>query len=57
MLVFRFGAELAGTSAENFVSEILARRIGASGVVTGEDFTFGKGRGGNTTVLREIGCS
>jgi riboflavin kinase/FMN adenylyltransferase len=56
MLVFRFGAELAGTSAEDFVSEILGRRIGASAVVTGEDFTFGKGRGGNTTVLREIGA-
>ena len=56
MLVFRFGAELAGTNAEDFVSEILARRIGASGVVTGEDFTFGKGRGGNVEVLRELGA-
>jgi riboflavin kinase/FMN adenylyltransferase len=55
MLVFRFGAELAGTTAEDFVAEILGKRIGASGVVTGEDFTFGKGRGGNTTVLREVG--
>ncbi len=35
---------------------ILGKRIGASGVVTGEDFTFGKGRGGNTTVLREVGA-
>ena len=56
MLVFRFGAELAGTTAEDFVADILGKRIGASGVVTGEDFTFGKGRGGNTTVLREVGA-
>jgi len=56
MLVFRFGAELAGTTAEDFVAEILGKRIGASGVVTGGDFTFGKGRGGNTTVLREVGA-
>ena len=28
----------------------------AAGVVTGEDFTFGKGRGGNAEVLRELGA-
>ncbi len=57
MLVFNFGAELASTTAEDFVAEILANRFGASGVVTGEDFTFGKGRGGNAEVLREQGAS
>ena len=56
MLVFRFGAELASTTAEDFVSELLAKRLGAAGVVTGEDFTFGKGRGGNIQVLRELGA-
>ena len=56
MLVFRFGAELASTTAEEFVSELLAGRFGAAGVVTGEDFTFGKGRGGNAAVLRELGA-
>lgn len=56
MLVFRFGAELASTSAEDFVAELLGRQLGAVGVVTGEDFTFGKGRGGNVQVLREIGA-
>ena len=47
MLVFNFGDELASTTAEDFVTELLARRFGAAGVVTGEDFTFGKGRGGD----------
>ena len=47
MLVFSFDAELAATTAEDFVGELLAEQIGAAGVVTGEDFTFGKGRGGN----------
>jgi len=56
MLVFRFGAELAGTTAEDFVSELLAKHLGAAGVVTGEDFTFGRGRGGNVEVLREVGA-
>jgi riboflavin kinase/FMN adenylyltransferase len=52
MLVFQFDAALAGTSAEGFVADLLATRIGAAGVVTGEDFTFGKGRGGNAVTLR-----
>ena len=42
--------------AEDFVAELLAGHIGAAGVVTGEDFTFGKGRGGNVAVLRELGA-
>ena len=57
MLVFHFDRELAGTTAEAFVRELLAGRIGAAGVVTGEDFTFGKGRGGNVAVLREEGAT
>lgn len=55
MLVFRFGAALAATSAEDFVHHWLGERIGAAGVVTGEDFTFGKGRAGNIGVLRALG--
>ncbi len=57
MLVFEFNAVLAATTAEDFVAELLAERIGASGVVTGEDFTFGKARGGNADVLRELGAA
>lgn len=55
MLVFRFTAELASRSAEEFVA-MLAQDIGAAGVVTGEDFTFGKGRTGNAASLRELGA-
>lgn len=56
MLVFAFGEELASTEARVFVTDLLAGRIGAAGVVTGEDFTFGHNRGGNVTVLREVGA-
>jgi len=56
MLVFAFGAELAATTAESFVSDLLVDRLGAGAVVTGEDFTFGKGRGGNVRVLAELGA-
>jgi riboflavin kinase/FMN adenylyltransferase len=56
MLVFRFDAELASLGAEAFVTERLVGMIGAAGVVTGEDFTFGKGRGGNVEVMRRLGA-
>ena len=56
MLVFGFDRALAATSAEAFVADLLATRIGASGVVTGEDFTFGARRGGNAEVLRVLGA-
>jgi riboflavin kinase/FMN adenylyltransferase len=56
MLVFRFDAALAATSAEEFVASLLADRIGASAVVTGDDFGFGKGRAGNVQVLAELGA-
>jgi riboflavin kinase/FMN adenylyltransferase len=56
MLVFHFDDALAATPAEAFVGELLARHIGAAGVVTGEDFTFGKGRGGNVALLAGEGA-
>jgi riboflavin kinase/FMN adenylyltransferase len=55
MIVFRFGTELAATPADRFIAHNLLELIGAAGVVTGEDFTFGKGRGGNVAVLAEAG--
>jgi riboflavin kinase / FMN adenylyltransferase len=55
MLVFRFDAALASLTAEQFVAERMIQLIGAAGVVTGEDFTFGRGRGGNVEVLRRLG--
>ncbi len=55
MMVFDFGADLAGTSAQDFITNLLIRRLGVNTVVTGEDFTFGKQRGGDVSVLREVG--
>ena len=61
MLVFPFNAELAALSARQFAQERLAGLIGAGGVVTGGDFTFGKGREGDVGMLaafgRELGYS
>lgn len=56
MLVFRFDGELASVSAEDFVSERLISRAGAAGVVTGEDFTFGRGKRGDVALLAREGA-
>jgi riboflavin kinase/FMN adenylyltransferase len=56
MVVFHFGPELAGVTAEDFVSVWLAEHLGVSGVVTGEDFTFGKARGGSVEMLKARGA-
>lgn len=55
MLVFHFDGDLAGTSAEDFVRVVLSEHLGVAGVVTGEDFTFGKGRAGNRAMLAALG--
>ena len=55
MLVFQFDADFAAVSPSDFINDWLVRRIGATGVVTGEDFTFGKGRGGDIAQLKLLG--
>ena len=54
MLVFAFDAALASTTAEEFVAH-LAGPLGAVGVVTGEDFTFGQHRYGDVARLKQLG--
>jgi len=53
MLVLPFDAALAGTTAEDFITGLLLDRYGAAGVVTGSDFVFGKGRGGDVVTLAD----
>lgn len=55
MLVFPFDATLAALSAREFAAERLATMLGAAGVVTGGDFTFGKGRSGDVATLARLG--
>ena len=55
MLVFHFDRALASVSAEDFVTEHLIGLIGAAGVVTGQDFTFGSGKRGDVKLLAHIG--
>lgn len=56
MLVFPFGPALAAQTPEDFAA-YLADTIGAGGVVTGTDFTFGKGRAGDVARLAELGAA
>ena len=55
-LVFHFDAAMADMPPERWISDILASQLGAAGVVTGGDFTFGKGRGGSVALLQGEGA-
>ncbi|WP_297299061.1 bifunctional riboflavin kinase/FAD synthetase [uncultured Methylovirgula sp.] len=56
MIVLSFDAALAAMPAEEFVRDILVRRLHVGGVVAGYDFHFGKGRAGTPTFLAEAGA-
>ncbi|MEG3176251.1 bifunctional riboflavin kinase/FAD synthetase [Sphingomonas sp. RB3P16] len=56
MVVFEFDAALAAQTATEFVGDRLLDKIGAGGVVTGADFTFGKAKGGDVDVLADLGA-
>ncbi len=49
-----FDATLAGLSAEAFVEDVLHKGLGASHVVVGADFCFGKGRRGTAADLTSL---
>jgi riboflavin kinase/FMN adenylyltransferase len=55
MMIYHFGEELAGVSGKDFIHDWLIERAGARAVVTGDDFTFGKGRDGNVALLHGEG--
>ena len=57
MLVIQFNAEVAGMTAQQWIEQGLVGHLGAVGVVTGDDFTFGKGRSGNPHVLVDHGAT
>lgn len=55
-VVVPFDAAFAALSADAFVADWLADRIGAAAVVSGADFTFGAKRSGDTAALARIGA-
>jgi len=55
VVALRFDAALRDTSAEDFVDELLVRRLRASAFVLGFDSKFGRGREGGAELLRARG--
>ena len=54
-VVLDFDEALAGLTADEFVRKVLVEGLGVRHVVTGYDFFFGKGRGGDPDVMRAQG--
>src|ERR1700735_3886103 len=56
LVLIHFDAALAAMSADEFVTNVLVERLGASAVIVGWDFHFGKGRSGSPATLAEVGA-
>lgn len=54
LFLVRFNAALASLTAEDFVEKLLVGQLAAKHIITGEDFGFGKGRGGDATMLAQL---
>lgn len=52
-----FDQALSAMPAEDFVTQVLAEGLGIRHLVIGEDFRFGKGRGGDATMLRNMSAA
>jgi riboflavin kinase/FMN adenylyltransferase len=55
LLIIPFTESFASMEPENFVDNVLFKKLHAKYVVIGEDFSFGKGRRGNTEFLNKYG--
>ena len=55
MVVRSFDAGFASLDAEDFVADVLVRRLGIAAAVVGYDFHFGRGRAGTPAFLVESG--
>ena len=55
MIVLPFTEKFSEMSAEQFVTELLVKRIGLQSIVVGHDHRFGKGRKGDIELLVSMG--
>ena len=51
-----FNARLAAMPAAQFIGDVLVKGLGVRHVITGGDFQFGKGRGGDAALLKADGA-
>lgn len=52
LICIPFTKKFASLSAEEFIKDLLIKKIGMKAIIVGEDYTFGKNREGNLTVLK-----
>jgi len=57
MMVVHFDTAVAALDAEQWIVKGISGHIHAAGVVTGEDFTFGRGRRGNPQMMADFGAA
>jgi riboflavin kinase/FMN adenylyltransferase len=53
-IVINFNQKFAGISAENFIKNILIRKVGADYIYIGKNFKFGKNAKGDFKLLRKL---
>ncbi|WP_394145807.1 bifunctional riboflavin kinase/FAD synthetase [Vibrio atypicus] len=55
LLCVNFNLKFANQTADEFISDLLVKRLGVKFLVVGDDFCFGRGREGNFSMLKEAG--
>ena len=55
VLILEFNEELKDLTAEQFVEQILVKRLGIQKLIVGHDHALGKNRGGNIEELKRLG--
>ena len=55
LICIPFTPEFAAISARTFVKEILCEMIGLKAIIVGQDYSFGRNREGDVSLLRELG--
>ena len=57
VVCLRFDQHLAACSPQRFIDDILLRGLKVRCLLSGDDFRFGKSRGGDFTLLQQIGAA
>lgn len=55
LVLVNFNREFAGLEPEDFVKRVLAEKIAPVFVIVGHNYTFGRGKKGDTKLLRKLG--
>ena len=55
LLLIRFNASLSEMTAKQFVQQVFLKGLGARHIIVGDDLHFGRKRGGDIDLLREMG--